>query len=88
MVSFAVCSYCFIMVSDTCFLEKVPNATIKATGIRNEMISLIRQAYYNIVPIREIENTEFQQLVNLPAYKCNMSYCFNYGEFQKKDFGY
>lgn len=60
----------------------------KYTRTTGKHKSLIRQAYYNIVPIREIENTEFQQLVNLPVYKCNMSYCFNYGEFQKKDFGY
>ena len=56
----------------------------KYTRTTGKHKSLIRQAYYNIVPIREIENTEFQQLVNLPAYKCNMDYCFDYGEFQKR----
>lgn len=60
----------------------------KYTRTTGKHKSLIRQAFTGIYPIKEIENDIFQQQVNLPKYKCDMSYCFNYGEFQQKDFGY
>ena len=56
----------------------------KFSSTTSKHISIIKNAFCDILPIKKVNTGDFQILANLPNYKVYMQKKFDFGEFQKK----
>ena len=65
--------------NDVCYIHDC-----KFSSTTSKHIGIIKKAFSDILPIKLLNTSEFQNMVNLPNYKTFMQKCFAFGEFQKK----